>query len=258
MECARRGARQRPVARHGAETSGAFSLKPHRQETLKLSSNPDCATKVRDIVGLYMGQPAHTIVLFVDEKSKFRALDRRQTLFPIRLGRPVRRSHDYTRQGTTSLFAALDRAIGQAIGECYPQHRAQEFRQFLDTAEARVPRNGQASKNFTLHMNRRLAPKKGPGQTGLTGCQEPFLTIPRKPGRWWHRFSNDQPRDRIRPTCGGGAGRPVPPNQPQGPPSRPAPEWKSLCEQALCNCRSPRWRPSRYRYRSRSHCCFQR
>lgn len=155
MECERHGARQQPVVRHGAETSGALSLKPHRQETLKLSTNPDCATKVRDIAGLCMRRPEHTIVFFVDEKSKINALDRSETLCPIKPGQPERRSHDYPRHGTTALFAALDKATGQVIGECYPQHRAQEFGQFLAMVEARVPRDGHASKNFTLHLSRR-------------------------------------------------------------------------------------------------------
>jgi transposase len=119
----------------------AFGLKPHRQETFKLSTDPDFVAKVRDVVGLYMAPPEHAIVLCVDEKSQIQALDRSRAVFPMRPGQPERRSHDYVRHGTTSLFAALDIATGQVIGECYPQHRAQEFRQFLDTVEARVPRD---------------------------------------------------------------------------------------------------------------------
>src|SRR6185437_15796757 len=97
--------------------------------------------KVRDVVGLYMAPPAHALVLCVDEKSQIQALDRSQAVFPMRPGQPERRSHDYARHGTTSLFAALDIATGQVIGQCYPRHRAQEFRQFLDEIEARVPRD---------------------------------------------------------------------------------------------------------------------
>lgn len=119
----------------------AFGLKPHRQETFKLSTDPDFVAKVRDVVGLYMAPPEHAIVLCVDEKSQIQALDRSQAVFPMRPGQPERHSHDYTRHGTTSLFAALDIATGRVIGECYPHHRAQEFRQFLDTVEARVPQN---------------------------------------------------------------------------------------------------------------------
>ena len=119
----------------------AFGLKPHRQETFKLSTDPNFVAKVRDVVGLYTAPPEHALVLCVDEKSQIQALDRSQTAFPMRPGQAERRSHDYTRHGTTSLFAALDIATGQVIGQCYPRHRAQEFRQFLDVIEARVPRD---------------------------------------------------------------------------------------------------------------------
>jgi len=119
----------------------AFGLKPHRQETFKLSTDPDFVAKVRDVVGLYMAPPEHAMVLCVDEKSQIQALDRSQAVFPMRPGQPERRSHDYARHGTTSLFAALDIATGTVIGQCYPRHRAQEFRQFLDEIEARVPRD---------------------------------------------------------------------------------------------------------------------
>ncbi len=119
----------------------AFGLKPHRHETFKLSTDPDFVAKVRDVVGLYMAPPDHALVLCVDEKSQIQALDRSQAVFPMRPGQPERRSHDYARHGTTSLFAALDVATGAVIGQCYPRHRAEEFRQFLDEIEARVPRD---------------------------------------------------------------------------------------------------------------------
>jgi len=119
----------------------AFGLKPHRQETFKLSTDPDFVAKVRDVVGLYMSPPEHALVLCVDEKSQIQALDRSQAVVPMRPGQPERRSHDYTRHGTTSLFAALDVATGAVIGQCYPRHRAEEFRQFLDEIEACVPRD---------------------------------------------------------------------------------------------------------------------
>lgn len=117
----------------------AFGLKPHRQETFKLSTDPDFVLKVRDVVGLYLSPPAHAVVLCVDEKSQIQALDRSQAVFPMRPGQAERRSHDYVRHGTTSLFAALDVATGKVIGQCYPRHRAAEFRQFLDEIEAAVP-----------------------------------------------------------------------------------------------------------------------
>ena len=119
----------------------AFGLKPHRRETFKLSTDPDFVAKVRDVVGLYMAPPEHALVPCVDEKSQIQALDRSKAVFPMRPGQPERRSHDYTRHGTTSLLAALDAATGQVIGRCHPRHRAEEFRQFLDEAETRVPRD---------------------------------------------------------------------------------------------------------------------
>jgi transposase len=117
----------------------AFGLQPHRLETFKLSTDPDFVAKVRDVVGLYVSPPTHAIVLCVDEKSQIQALDRSQPMLPMRPGQPARRSHDYKRHGTTSLFAALDIATGRVIGKCYPRHRAIEFRKFLDEIEAAVP-----------------------------------------------------------------------------------------------------------------------
>jgi DDE superfamily endonuclease len=110
-------------------------------ETFKLSTDPDFVAKVRDVVGLYVSPPQHAVVLCVDEKSQIQALDRSQPMLPMRPGQPARRSHDYTRHGTTSLFAALDIATGKVIGKCYSRHRAAEFRKFLDEIEATVPRH---------------------------------------------------------------------------------------------------------------------
>ena len=117
----------------------AFGLQPHRLESFKLSTDPDFVAKVRDVVGLYVSPPEHAIVLCVDEKSQIQALDRSQPMLPMRPGQAARRSHDYKRHGTTSLFAALDIATGRVIGKCYARHRAVEFRKFLDEIEAAVP-----------------------------------------------------------------------------------------------------------------------
>jgi transposase len=119
----------------------AFALQPHRSETFKLSTDPLFVDKVRDIVGLYLDPPAKALVLCVDEKSQIQALDRTQPLLPMRPGQVERRTHDYVRHGTTSLFAALDVATGQVIGQCHRRHRAIEFRKFLDTIDAAVPLN---------------------------------------------------------------------------------------------------------------------
>jgi DDE superfamily endonuclease len=114
----------------------AFGLQPHRSETFKLSRDPLFIEKVRDIVGLYLSPPDRALVLCVDEKSQIQALDRTQPLLPMQPGMPERRTHDYVRHGTTSLFAALDVKTGSVIADCQPRQRAVEFRKFLDTIEA--------------------------------------------------------------------------------------------------------------------------
>jgi len=117
----------------------AFGLQPHRCETFKLSPDPQLIDKIRDVVGLYVDPPQHAIVLCVDEKSQIQALDRTQPLLPMRPGQIERRTHDYKRHGTTSLFAALDVATGKVIGETHRRHRSVEFRKFLDRIEENVP-----------------------------------------------------------------------------------------------------------------------
>ena len=116
-------------------------MQPHRSETFKLSTDPLFVDKVRDIVGLYLDPPDRALVLCIDEKSEIQALDRTQPLLPMRPGQVERRTHDYKRHGTTSLFAALDVKAGTIIGKCMTRHRAQEFRRFLDTVEKNVPVN---------------------------------------------------------------------------------------------------------------------
>lgn len=117
----------------------AFGLQPHRQETFKLSSDPLFVEKVRDIVGLYLDPPLKAMVLCVDEKSQIQALDRTQPILPLAPGIPERRTHDYMRHGTTTLFAALDIATGEVIGQLHRRHRSSEFLQFLRTIETNVP-----------------------------------------------------------------------------------------------------------------------
>jgi len=117
----------------------AFALQPHRTETFKLCKDPLFIEKVRDIVGLYMNPPERALVLCVDEKSQIQALDRTQPLLPMRPGQAERRSHDYKRHGTTSLFAALNVKTGTVIGSCHQRHRSVEFRKFLDKIEDSVP-----------------------------------------------------------------------------------------------------------------------
>jgi transposase len=126
----------------------SFGLQPHRAETFKLSEDPYFIEKVRDVVGLYMAPPQHAIVLCVDEKSQVQALDRTQPLLPMRPGQAERRTHDYVRYGTTSLFAALDTATGAVIGKCLRRHRHQEFLQFLRHLDATVERPA----GTTIHL----------------------------------------------------------------------------------------------------------
>lgn len=117
----------------------AFGLQPHRTETFKLSPDPLLIDKVRDIVGLYIDPPQHAIVLCLDEKPQIQALNRTAPLLPLRPGQVERRTHDYKRHGTTSLFAALNVKTGHVLGEVHRRHRSIEFRKFLDRIEANVP-----------------------------------------------------------------------------------------------------------------------
>ena len=116
-----------------------FGLQPHRTETFKLSPDPLLVEKVRDIVGLYLHPPDHALILCVDEKPQIQALERSAPLLPMQPGQVERRTHDYRRHGTTSLFAALNVKTGHVVGDVRPRHRAIEFRKFLDQIEANVP-----------------------------------------------------------------------------------------------------------------------
>ena len=124
----------------------AFGLQPHRSETFKLSPDPLFIEKVRDIVGLYMNPPTNAVVLCIDEKSQMQALDRTQPLLPMRPGQVERRTHDYVRHGTTSLFAALNVATGHVIGEMRRRHTSRDFLHFLKRIDASV------SSNLDIHV----------------------------------------------------------------------------------------------------------
>ena len=116
-----------------------FGLKPHRAETFELSTDPLFVEKVVDVVGLYHNPPERAVVLCVDEKSQIQALNRSQPVLPMMPGMPERRTHDYLRNGITSLFAAFNIADGTVISELHRQHRASEFRKFLTTLDSQVP-----------------------------------------------------------------------------------------------------------------------
>ena len=117
-----------------------YGLQPHRTETFKFSRDPQFDTKLADIVGLYLDPPERALVLCVDEKSQIQALNRTQPAFPMWPGLPARMTHDYTRHGTTSLFAALEVASGKVHGRCYRRHRHAEFIAFLESLAKRYPK----------------------------------------------------------------------------------------------------------------------
>lgn len=124
----------------------ANRLKPHLTRTFKLSNDPQFVEKVQDVVALYLDPPEHALVLSVDEKSQIQALDRTQPSLPIYPGRCGTMTHDYKRNGTTTLFAALEMAEGKLIGECMPRHRHQEWIKFLGLIDRETP------PEFDLHL----------------------------------------------------------------------------------------------------------
>lgn len=117
----------------------AFELKPHREDGFKLSNDPQFVKKVYDVVGLYLNPPEAAVVYCVDEKSQVQALARSQPAFPMTPDMPEKRTHDYVRHGTTSLFAAFNTADGTVISSIHRQHRAIEFKKFLAKIDAEVP-----------------------------------------------------------------------------------------------------------------------
>jgi transposase len=119
-----------------------FGLQPHRTETFKLSPDPLFVEKVRDIAGLYLNPPEHAVVLCVDEKSQIQALNRTQPILPLRPGVPERQTHDYERNGTTTLFAALNAHTGEVVSQCYRRHRSQEYLRFLRHLNEQIPDDG--------------------------------------------------------------------------------------------------------------------
>ena len=132
----------------------ARGLKPHRVETFKLSNDPRFEEKLVDVVGLYLNPPENAIVLCMDEKSQIQALDRTQPSLPIKPGRAGTMTHDYKRNGTTTLFAALDVLTGSVIGQCLPRHRHVEFLKFLRTIDREVPKRLQIHlilDNYATH-----------------------------------------------------------------------------------------------------------
>ena len=134
-------------------------LHPHRVKTFKLSRDPAFVKKLRDVVGLYLNPPAKALVLCVDEKSQIQALDRTQPALPMRAGYAETRTHDYVRHGTTTLFAALNVLEGTVIGSCKPRHRHQEFLEFMNEVDRKVPRRREVHlilDNYGTHTHPRV------------------------------------------------------------------------------------------------------
>jgi transposase len=140
-----------------------YGIQPWRAETFKFSTDPELVAKVRDIVGLYLAPPENAVVLCVDEKSQIQALDRTQPMLPMQPGRPARRTHDYVRHGTTTLFAALEVATGQVTAACKPRHRHQEFLAFLKQAARAYP-----DQDLHLVMDNYAAHKRAEVRDWLT------------------------------------------------------------------------------------------
>src|ERR1700694_626239 len=125
-------------------------LQPHRVRTFKISNDPKFADKLKDVVGLYVDPPAHAVVLSIDEKSQIQALDRTQPGLPMNKGRCATMTHDYKRNGTTTVFAALNVLEGKVIGRCMRRHRHQEFIRFLNAVERAVPEKSSTPSSTTM------------------------------------------------------------------------------------------------------------
>ena len=183
----------------------AFALQPHRTETFKLSADPFFIEKVRDIVGLYLDPLDRALVLCVDEKSQIQALDRTRPLLPLRPGQVERRTHDYVRHGTTSLFAALDARTGQVIGQCHRRHRAVEFRKFLDAIESQVPAGLEVhliADNYATHKTaliRNWFAKRPRFQIHFTPTSASWLNLVE---RWFGLLTEKQLRRGVHQSSG--------------------------------------------------------
>jgi len=181
----------------------AFGLQPHRTETFKLSSDPLFIEKVRDIVGLYLSPPDRAMVLCVDEKTQIQALDHTRPLLPMRPGQVERRTHDYVRHGTTTLFAALEAQTGKVIGRCQRRHRSVEFRRFLDTVDAAVPPGLDAHlvlDNYGTHKTaliQRWLAKRPRFHVHFTPTSASWLNLVE---RWFAKLTEKQLRRGVHPS----------------------------------------------------------
>src|SRR5207245_4781157 len=131
-----------------------FCLKPGRRETFKFSTDPELEAKVKDVIGLYLDPPQKAVVLCVDEKSQIQALNRTAPILPLRPGLPERATHDYVRNGTTTLFAALEVATGRATDACYDRHGKAEFLDFMKKVARAYPRRDLHVVRDTYHTHK--------------------------------------------------------------------------------------------------------
>ena len=194
LEHAQHGQGGRHHSHERAAHLGGGRLKPHLTRTFKVSNDPRFAEKVADVVGLYLNPPDKALVLCVDEKSQIQALDRTQPGLPMKKGRAATMTHDYKRNGTTTLFAALDVKTGEVIGECQPRHRAKEFLRFLRTIDRTVAKYLDLHlivDNYTTHKTKAV-------KAWL--AKHPRFKLhfipPRRPGSTW--WSASSPRSRAR------------------------------------------------------------
>ena len=164
-----------------------WNLQPWRIETFKFSTDPELDAKIRDVVGLYLHPPEKAVVLCIDEKSQVQALDRTAPILPIMPGIPERQTHDYIRNGTTTLFAALEVATGRVERACLPRHRHQEF--LRSSTRSRRPTRGSSctwSATTTPPTNTPQSTHGWPTTRG-SPCTSPR---PRDPGSTWSRSSS--------------------------------------------------------------------
>ena len=167
------------------EIWSARGLKPHLVKTFKVSTDPAFEEKLVDVVGLYLNPPERAVVLCMDEKSQVQALDRTQPSLPMKKGRAGTMTHDYKRNGTTTLFAAIDVLTGTVIGQCLPRHRHEEFLKFLRTIDREVPKHLAVHlilDNYATHNTSRRATLAAPPQE-IRPTLHPNLVVVAEPGR---------------------------------------------------------------------------
>ena len=180
----------------------AFELKPHREGGFKLSNDPLFVEKVHDVIGLYLNPPEAAVVLCVDEKSQVQALSRSQPVFPMMPGMPEKRTHDYVRHGTTSLFAAFNTTDGTVISSLHRRHRAVEFRKFLTKIDTQVPDHLEVHlvcDNYGTHKSPTVTAWLEKQTPPVPHALHPDLLVVDQPGRTVLRLRHHRPAPAQRP-----------------------------------------------------------